>query len=186
MKKILSLLLMFLLVFSLAGCKENAQNDADTTANVDKKVEEQVKKAAKDSDAKAEKIIAEEGQKFETENGSIRVLGVEKADPSVVDEENAYVVKFEVTNKADEPREGYEVFYWDIYQNNVEVTEINSHTNTGSDHAVLLGNRHKGIMNGGTLIVGEPVVLQDTSALTIFVRDGLDLESKTSLTINVE
>lgn len=187
MKKNLFILLVVTMMLSVAGCNENKKSDAETpSSKTEQKAEDRAKKAAEDGDTKSEKAIVAEEQFFETENGSIRVLGVEKADPEVVDEENAYVVKFEVTNKADEPREGYEIFYWDIYQNNVEVTEINSHTNTGSDHAVLLGNRHKGIMTNGTLIVGEPVVLEDTSELTIFVRDGLDLDTKTSFTINFE
>lgn len=194
MEKILGLLLAVSLMVSFAGCNDNKKKDDKTSSvKVEQKAEERAKKEAEENNIKIEsEVVSDEQttvsneQTFETDNGIIRILGAEKADPNVVDEENAYVVKFEVTNKSDEPREGYEVFYWDIYQNNVEVTEINSYTDTGSDHAALLGNRYKGIMNGGTLIVGAPVVLQDTSALTVFLRDGLDLDNKTDLTINIE
>lgn len=187
MKKFICLLMATIVTLSMTGCNTDKKNDLDTqTTNNEQKAEEQAKKAAENGDEKTEQAPIAGENTFDTENGTIRLIGVEKGDPDILRVENAYVVKYEVTNKAAEPREGYEIFYIDIYQNNVEVEDINSTYGKDCEQDTILGNRHKGIMTGGTLTVGVPVVLEDTSQLTLFIRDGLDLDNKTSLTLNVD
>lgn len=185
MKKIISLLMAVALVCSIGGCK-SAEKD-NTKENNTQKVEERAKKDADNSaDTTKDSVTAQGDTSFETENGKITFLGVEKAETGITKVENAYVIKYEVTNKADEPREGYEIFYFDIYQNNVEVNDINSRHVTDSEQSTILSNANKGIMTGGTMVAGDLIVLNDTTPLTIYLWDGLDLNTKSSITLNVQ
>ena len=213
MKKFLSLLLMITMVISVAGCVNNAKDNAKPLKNTEEKAEEREKKATEtDANKKAEEQAKKEAEEkntevesstvsaentFETDNGIIRVLGVEKANPEFLkgvievqpelqDEENIYIVKFEVTNKGDQPKDSGDIFRCEIYQNNVEVEPVGSYVNYGGGQYDLIENDYKGIMTGGTLIFGRPVILEDKSELTIFVKDDLNRDNKTSFTINVE
>lgn len=187
MKRVLNYLIIFATIFSLSGCKEEKTPNVHTQAETqEQKVNDRKKKDAESGDENQAQKYENDATTFETDNGKIRVLGVEKGDPDILRADNAYVVKFEVTNKAAEPREGYSIFYCDVYQNNVEVKDILGRYSKDCEQSDILDNSHKGIMTNGTLVIGKPVVLQDTSEITIFVKDGLDLESKTSFTINVE
>lgn len=185
MKKMVSLMMAIAIVCCLVGCK--SEKNIDVAENNAQKVEERAKKDAENNENIEEITTEAQGDtSFKTENGKITFLGVEKAEPKITNKENAYVIKYEVTNEADEPREGYQIFYFDIYQNNVEVDDINSRTVTDSEQSTILDNAHKGIMTGGTVVAGELIVLNDTTPLTIYLKDGLDLNTKASITLNVK
>lgn len=199
MKKIISLMMAIAIICALVGCK--SEKNIDVAENTTQKVEERAKKDAENNAQKVEERAKKDAENneniedgtetqgktsFKTENGKITFLGVEKAEPGITNEENAYVIKYEVTNEADEPREGNAIFYFDIYQNNVEVDDINYRIKTDSEQSTILDNEHKGIMTGGTLVAGKLIVLNDTTPLTIYLRDGLDLNTKSSITVNVK
>ena len=182
MKKLISLFMVLAIVCLFGGCKSEVKEDVSSDNPVE--AEENVEDAANDENTPSE--VSNEDKSFETKNGKIKFVGVEKAETDITSEENAYVVKFEVTNKASEARTGYEIFRTNIYQNNVEVNYINTLTVTGSEQYNILDNGTKSIMKDGTLVTGELVVLDAKAPLTISFADDMEPYAEKSITVSID
>lgn len=154
MKKILALLLSLVICFSLCACGK------DDTKNTDNKT---TTEAADSSEV--------ESIDFTVEKGSIKYLGIEKANENLVDEENVYVLKFEYTNKQATPAQCQSTFYIQMFQNSVELNDSLSYSSKGGDQYELVGNFFTNAMNGGTVSFGKLVKVKDNSPITVIVKE---------------
>lgn len=166
MKKFLIMLLTIAILVSVTGCGKD-QNQSAALDDIQSKTE-------------TKEIL-------DTQDGSIKCIGIEKADSKLSDEKNVYVVKFEFTNKKQEPQQCQDQFEVFCFQNSVETDEILTYNSEGGEHYKLLGNYFKEVLKGGVVTFGKGFVLEDASPVTIMMKTKKSKnEQMASVTLNIE
>ena len=158
MKKLLALVLAFAFCLSLCACGgSNKGSNTDTD-------KENTTEAAGSSQV--------ETIDFSVEKGSIKYVGIEKANDGLVDNpENVYMLKFEYTNEQSAPAQCQSTFYIQAFQNGVELDNSSSYSSAGGDQYEVVGNFHSEVMKGGSVTFGRLVEVQDNSPVTVMVKE---------------
>lgn len=157
MKKIFLVIVAMCLSCALLVACGDANSSGPTSAS------QQEEATEKKDNSKVESID------FTTENGTIKYIGFEAANPGLTDFENALVVKFEFTNLQDDAAQVQSAFHIEFFQNGVELNDSVSYSSEGGEQYDLVGAFFKDLLNGGTLTFGQIAVLEDNSPLTIKV-----------------
>lgn len=178
MKKAFCVLLT-LTIFALTGCREESES-------TDKKEKDTVKNPIVQDIETGNRKNAE-SDSLEIKEAMVQYAGVEEANEGLSEEENVWLVLFEYTNKAEEPKEFQDYFELSYFQNNVELDEITSWSSSGGEHYKLMGNYFDETMQGGTINFADGIILQDNSPITVFIktRSSASEEKMTSFTINI-
>ncbi|MBE7019136.1 MAG: DUF5067 domain-containing protein [Ruminococcaceae bacterium] len=169
MKKILCLLLAGFMLMTLAGCGATKTTNTGDTAQTEQMAAEQA-----------------DPEILDTEKGTLRCLGVEKANSALSKESNVYLVKFEFTNKQKNPAECQDLFEINCFQNKVEVDELSNYYSDGGEHYELLGNYFKEAMTDGTITFLRGFILPDSTEITVSMKDKKNSELTTTVTLNLE
>lgn len=169
MKKFLCLLLAGLMAMSFAGCGASKTTDTKDAVQTEQKEAEQTSPEILD-----------------TENGTLRCLSVEKANPALSKESNVYIVKFEFTNKQINPAECQDLFEINCFQNKVEVDELSNYYSDGGEHYELLGNYFKEALTDGTITFARGFILTDSTPITISMKDKKNSEVTATVTLNLD
>lgn len=168
MKKILVLGLTLVIALSMSACG-GKNDDGEKSKQVNQSSEQNIANRAEENENKGNSPRVDILD-FSTEKGSIKYVGIEKADSSVVKDDNGVLVKYEFTNKQADPASAQNTFGYTYFQNGVEVDTYHSFTVVGNQY-----DYHKrfsgAVMNGATASVGDYVKLSDHSPLTIMVKD---------------
>lgn len=107
---------------------------------------------------------------MESKKGNLRYLGFENAHNGLLEDDRAIVFQFEYTNYQDLPTHSHNSFNIGFYQNNEEIKASEQINHTGDEQYTLCSNRYRGAMKDGTITFGLPVVLKDSSPVTITIE----------------
>lgn len=168
MKKILALLMAVMMCFLLCACSSSGDKDTDK-----KDDDSAVVDADSNSDESDEEEKEEENKPidFTVDGGSIKYVGVEKANDGLCDEEDVVVIKFAFTSNMDVPSQCQRVFGIKFYQNGVQLDKSLSYSSKGGDQYDLVGDYFSEVMKGGTVTFGRLVQVSDYSPITIMVNE---------------
>ena len=109
---------------------------------------------------------------FEVDDGKIKYVGFEKADPELTTQENVILLKFEYSNKQSSPSTYQSTFGIQCFQNSVEITNSSiSYSSKAKEQYELCSNAMASVMTGGTLVFGKLVQVKDNSPLTVIVSE---------------
>lgn len=174
MKKFLALLMAAMMCLMLCACSSSGDKD-DSKKDDDSSV---VGSESKDDETNEEE--KKEDNKpidFTVDGGTIKYVGVEKANEGLTDEENVIVVKFAFTSNMDTPAQCQQAFGIKFYQNGVQLDKSLSWSSKGGDQYDLVGDYFSEVMKGGTVTFGRLVQVDDYSPLTIMVNEKLKNDS---------
>ncbi len=164
MKKMLVFLLSTLLVVSLCACGAGGANGSGgATAGTSSET-------AVETGGEDDQILVSDPIDFTLDEGNVKYVGFEKADPNLTDEENALVFVFEFTNYQDKPAAVQEKFWISFFQNGAELSKSVSYSGEAREQFELVGSFHDTAMKGGTVTFGRIVVPEDNSPITIMVN----------------
>ncbi|MBR3933071.1 MAG: DUF5067 domain-containing protein [Clostridia bacterium] len=166
MRKFLILLLSMTMLVCVTACQKN---QSDTTVS-----------GGSAQNGTAKEIL-------DTKDGTIKCVGIEKANSKLCDEKNAYVVKFEFTNKKQDAQECQDQFAITCFQNNVEADELPSYNTNGGEQYKLLHNYFKELLKDGTITIGKGYIFEDSSPVTVIMRtNGGENEDSATVTLSLE
>lgn len=174
MKKFLALLMAAMMCLMLCACSSSGDKD-DSKKDDDSSV---VGSESKDDETNEEE--KKEDNKpidFTVDGGTIKYVGVERANEGLTDEENVIVVKFAFTSNMDTPAQCQQAFGIKFYQNGVQLDKSLSWSSKGGDQYDLVGDYFSEVMKGGTVTFGRLVQVDDYSPLTIMVNEKLKNDS---------
>lgn len=164
MKKKILILFTALTAITLCACGSNT-----TTSTADSQTENNGTDSVQASEEKTENT---QGNfiDYTLDEGNVKYLGFEKADASLIDENNAYVFIFEYTNNQDEPVPVYQYFNISYFQNGVEINDPVTYHVVDSEQYDLVQAYFDKVLKGGTLKFAELKVLDDNSPVTIMIK----------------
>lgn len=125
---------------------------------------------------------------LDTENGTLKFIGMEKTNDKILTEKtpNVWIFKYEFTNKTSEPKECQNLFEIKCFQNNVETSDVeSSYSSEGGEQYDLISNYFLETLKGGTITFGRFVQLTDESPVTIYLSEKKS-ENSVSFTVDVK
>ena len=165
MKKATAIMLVFLLLLGVfAGCgkKDSAENPTGVESASAQQTEAPEGTTQKDSYV--------DSIDYTTENGTLKFVRFEKARGGWAPEGNAYIFIFEFTNNQSQPAGWNSTFFFNFYQNGVEVEDIRNYNYSDDEQYSYIMDSSKSVMKGATLTFGDGVVFPDNSPVTIEVK----------------
>ncbi len=166
----------------LVGCSgNNANTSKDSTESEMSETENDKKESGKDTE-----IID-----FSVDDGNLKYIGVEKASEGLIstnkdiDKDKVVMLKFEYTNKQEDPSQCQNTFYIQVFQNGVEVKKSLSYSSGGGEQYELCGNFFSEALKGGTVTFGKLVLLNDSSPLTIVAKEKGSSDKKQQMELDI-
>lgn len=151
MKKTLflvALMLTIVVVFTACGESSNSQGDQD------------------------EKNVTNQSDSLlSCDEGILKFIEIQKADPKLTEEENAYVFVFEYTNKKEEPSQVQSTFWIEFFQNGSELSGNTSYSSRAKEHYELCNAFFNDALKDGTVKFGKIAVPKDDSPVTVMVEE---------------
>ena len=154
-KKVLVIAIMFAMIFAFSACG-GGEGSSDS----------------QDSGQAEAGIMGESADLISSDAGELKFIGIQKADPKLVEEENAYVFIYEFTNLKDDPAQCQSAFWLQYFQNNTEIT-ANSLTyfSEAKEQYDLVQAFYNEALKDGVVRFGQIVLPQDDSAVTIMAKE---------------
>lgn len=152
MKRAMALTIAAMLALSLCACGSNSGSQAESNAQ----------KQAYDP--------AVESIDLSLEDGTLRFVRAEKADPGLTDEDNAFVFVFDFTNSQSTPESVQSVFSIQFFQNGAELGKSPSYSSRGGSQYELVGAFFDSALKDGTIQFGKIVIPEDDSPITIVAK----------------
>lgn len=118
------------------------------------------------------------------DEGTLKYIGAEKATEGLVssnkdiDFNKVILIKFEYTNKQEDPSECQDTFYIQTFQNGTEISDSLSFSGDGGEQYELVNNFFSEVLTGGTITFARMVMLKDDSPLTIIAKERGKSDSK--------
>ncbi len=107
---------------------------------------------------------------FSLDEGNVKFVRFEKADPDLTEEDNAYVFVFDYTNYQDKPSAVSGTFWIQFFQNGAELSDSVSYSGKAKEQYELVGAFQNEALKGGTVTFGRIVLPKDDSPVTIMVK----------------
>lgn len=117
---------------------------------------------------KSEKV---EGSLISCDDGELKFIEVQKADPKLTDAENAYIFVFEYTNYMDDPSECQNTFWIQYFQNNSELTNSTGWRSEAQEQYDLVNAQFNTALKDGTVRFGQIVTPKDNSPVTVMAKE---------------
>lgn len=116
---------------------------------------------------------------FSLDEGNIKYVKYEVANPQLTDSDNALVFVFEFTNFEENAHTVHDIFRIKYFQNGVEMGEPDMISSQGGDQYELCFSSYNEVLKNGTVTFGDIVIPKDSSPITIMVsRNGADSDKE--------
>lgn len=116
-------------------------------------------------------MMGESTDLISCDKGEIKFIGFQKADPKLVDEENAYVFVYEYTNHQDDPSQCQNTFWIQYFQNGSELTSNITYHSSAQEQYDLVQAFYNDALKDGTVKFGQIVIPNDESAVTVMAKE---------------
>lgn len=107
---------------------------------------------------------------FTLDEGNIKFVKFDKADPELTDQENALIFIFDYTNYQDRPSNVQGTFWIRCFQNGAELNDSVSYRVVDKEQYNLIQSFYSEALKGGTVTFGKLVYPKDNSPITIMVE----------------
>lgn len=169
--KISSLLVVGMLSVSIVGCNNSSNTEVDEP-------KEQVEQSSNLSTQKEKDEEVVDAMVLSDEYTEIEITGVEIVKD--YEGKDALIVKYNYTNKREEPNSAMVNVYMKAFQNGKEIQSA----------AMIMNNEYNDQVDIMTGITQEDCwytfVLEDTSEVTLFVQTNILFGEKTEYTVNLD
>jgi hypothetical protein len=120
------------------------------------------------------------------DEGELKFIGFQKADPKLTDEDNAYVFIYEYTNHQNDPSVFYVPFWVDYFQNGSELpTSSTHHIVPNLEQNELLNAYSSEALKEGTVRFGELKIAKDDSPITILAKEQKNQDHNIMIEVNL-
>lgn len=155
MKKVLLfIILMLTSVFLFTACKSGESEIYDSQGSKDET-----------------KMMGQSAELLSCDDGELKYIGFQKADPKLTDEDNAYVFVFEYTNHKEEPSECYSTFNLSFFQNSSELSDEVSYSTAAKEQSELVHAFFNKALKDGSVRFGQLVIAKDDNPITVMAQE---------------
>ena len=171
-KKIFATVLILAMIFAFSACG-GGSGSSDT----------QDDGSAEGTNAE---LMGESTDLISCDAGEIKFVGFQKADPKLIDEENAYVFVYEYTNHQDDPSACQSTFWIQYFQNNTEITANNiTYYTDAKEQYDLLQAAFNEALKDGTVRFGQIVLPKDDSPVTVMAKEQSNQDHYEMIEVNL-
>lgn len=166
MKKLFVNVLCFVIAMSLCACGASPviTNDSGAATVTESNTER--------TDGENQGVTEKENSEidFTLDEGNIKFVKFDKADPELTDQENALIFIFDYTNYQDRPSNVQGTFWIRCFQNGAELNDSVSYRVVDKEQYYLIQSFYSEALKGGTVTFGKLVYPKDNSPITIMVE----------------
>lgn len=131
------------------------------------------------------KMMGQSDDLLSCAEGKVKFIGIQKADPKLTNEENAYVFVFDYTNQKDEPSEFQSTFWVEFFQNGSELTNTTPYNSAAKEQYELVNAFFNSALKDGTVRFGIIVVPKDDSPVTVMVKEQKNQDHSVMIEVNL-
>ena len=166
MKKLFVNVLCFVIAMSLCACGASPviTNDSGAATVTESNTEK--------TDGENQGVTEKENSEidFTLDEGNIKFVKFDKADPELTDQENALIFIFDYTNYQDRPSNVQGTFWIRCFQNGAELNDSVSYRVVDKEQYYLIQSFYSEALKGGTVTFGKLVYPKDNSPITVMVE----------------
>lgn len=155
------------MVFAFTACGGGGSSDSSDAGNTDTK------------------LMGESTDLISCDEGEVKYIGFQKADPKLTEEENAYVFVFDYTNHKDEPSMCQSTFWIQFFQNNSELPDDITYNSAAEEQYELVGAWFNEALKDGTVRFGKIIVPKDDSPITIMAKEQNNQDHYETIEVNL-